>query len=345
MDPIKITNEITYANKIGKYYSIFVNTLATIAKNFNAKTIKITSDGMIFYFPETYDSSNKFAFKQVIECCLAMIASKVVIDKELYKEKLPSASYRISADYGRVLIARSTNSQYDDLFGPTMNICAKINSKAKPNGIVIGCSLYWMIKSFSFSPEDYEFEEAGEYLLGSKQQYTIYSIVNGNKIKKNPSDLKKLISYMDYPQLESSLMNKSSLASVKSESQQSKSSASIMLVDDEEDMLFTYKSFLEDQDYKINCFADSETALRHFLETNAYDYDLVILDIRMPGLNGLQLYCKLKKMNPAIKVLFISALDAVDEILTILPDVRPKDIIKKPVQREHFLTVVKTALN
>jgi hypothetical protein len=50
-------------------------------------------------------------------------------------------------------------------------------------------------------------------------------------------------------------------------------------------------------------------------------------------------------MNPAIKVLFISALDAVDEILTILPDVRPKDIIKKPVQREHFLTVVKTALN
>ena len=76
MDSIKITSEITNANKISKYYSIFLNTLSAIAKNFNAKTIKITSDGLIFYFPETHDSSNKSAFKDVIECCLTMIGSK-----------------------------------------------------------------------------------------------------------------------------------------------------------------------------------------------------------------------------------------------------------------------------
>jgi two-component system, OmpR family, response regulator ChvI len=342
MDSIKITSEITNANKIGRYYSIFLNTLSAIAKNFNAKTIKVTSEGLIFYFPETYDSSNKSAFKDVIECCLTMIAANMIINKELYKEKLPAVSYRISADYGRVELAKSTTSQNDDLFGPTMNVCAKINCKAKPNSMVIGCSLYRMIKSFSFSAENYQFEEIGEYLVGFKQHYTLYSVINNNRTYKNVLNQKKLISNMKY--LPSSQMKKESLLSIEPENQELKYSANIMLVDDEEDMLITYKSFLEDEDYKIESFTDSETALKHFAETNVYDYNLVILDIRMPGINGLQLYCKLKAINIAIKVLFVSALDAIDEILSVLPDVDPIDIIRKPVQKEHFVSVIKRAL-
>ena len=342
MDSIKITSEITNANKIGRYYSIFLNTLSAIAKNFNAKTIKVTSEGLIFYFPETYDSSNKSAFKDVIECCLTMIAANMIINKELYKEKLPAVSYRISADYGRVELAKSTTSQNDDLFGPTMNVCAKINCKAKPNSIVIGCSLYRMIKSFSFSAENYQFEEIGEYLVGFKQHYTLYSVINNDRTNKNVLNQKKLISNIKY--LHFSQMKKESLLSIEPENQELKYSANIMLVDDEEDMLITYKSFLEDEDYKIESFTDSETALKHFAETNVYDYNLVILDIRMPGINGLQLYCKLKAINIAIKVLFVSALDAIDEILSVLPDVDPTDIIRKPVQKEHFVSVIKRAL-
>jgi two-component system, OmpR family, response regulator ChvI len=344
MDSIKITSEITNTNKISRYYSIFLNKLSAIAKNFNAKTIKVTSDGLIFYFPETYDSNNKSAFKDVIECCLTMIAANIIINKELYKEKLPSVSYRISADYGRVELAKSTTSQNEDLFGPTMNVCAKINCKAKPNGIVIGCSLYRMIKSFSFSAEDYQFEEIGECLVGFKQHYTLYSIIKSNRTNKNVSNQKKLISNMKYPQIYSSQMKKESLLSIESENQQHKYSANIMLVDDEEDMLITYRSFLEEEDYKIESFTDSETALKHFAKTNVYDYNLVILDIRMPGINGLQLYCKLRAMNTAIKVLFVSALDAIDEILSVLPNIDPKDIIRKPVQREHFVSAIKRSL-
>jgi two-component system, OmpR family, response regulator ChvI len=273
-----------------------------------------------------------------------MIAANIIINKELYKEKLPSVSYRISADYGRVELAKSTTSQNEDLFGPTMNVCAKINCKAKPNGIVIGCSLYRMIKSFSFSAEDYQFEEIGERLVGFKQHYTLYSVIKSNRTNKNVSNQKKLISNMKYPQIYSSQMKKESLLSIESENQQHKYSANIMLVDDEEDMLITYRSFLEEEDYKIESFTDSETALKHFAKTNVYDYNLVILDIRMPGINGLQLYCKLRAMNTAIKVLFVSALDAIDEILSVLPNVDPKDIIRKPVQREHFVSAIKRSL-
>jgi len=52
----------------------------------------------------------------------------------------------------------------------------------------------------------------------------------------------------------------------------------------------------------------------------------------MPGLNGLQLYYRLKAINRNMKILFVSALDAVPELVSILPDVKTtNDIIKKPV--------------
>ncbi|MGB6531950.1 MAG: hypothetical protein WA323_10850 [Candidatus Nitrosopolaris sp.] len=50
-------------------------------------------------------------------------------------------------EYGRVDVARSATSQSDDLFGPVMNMCSKINSKALPNGIAIGDGLYKVIQS------------------------------------------------------------------------------------------------------------------------------------------------------------------------------------------------------
>ena len=61
-------------------------------------------------------------------------------------------------------------------------------------------------------------------------------------------------------------------------------------------------------------------ALAHFVNANPSHYNLAILDIRMPGLNGLQLYYRLKAVNRNIKILFVSALDAVPELVSILPD-------------------------
>ena len=67
----------------------------------------------------------------------------------MHEEELPSISYRISTQYGRGEMAKSTTSQSDDLFGPVMNMCSKINSKALPNGIAIGDGLYNIIPSLS----------------------------------------------------------------------------------------------------------------------------------------------------------------------------------------------------
>jgi two-component SAPR family response regulator len=73
-------------------------------------------------------------------------------------------------------------------------------------------------------------------------------------------------------------------------------------------------------------------------------YDLLILDIRMQNINGLQLYQCIKAINPACRAIFVSALDAASEVVSILPGTRPQDIIKKPVKKQQFVTAVKTAL-
>jgi two-component system, OmpR family, response regulator ChvI len=111
-----------------RYYSVFINIMSAIARDFNSTIIKNTGDSIIYYFPDTSDSANVSAFKRVLECGLTKIAVNPIINSKLNDEGLPSLDYRISADYGRVDVAKSLTSTSEDLFGPTVNICSKINS-------------------------------------------------------------------------------------------------------------------------------------------------------------------------------------------------------------------------
>ena len=252
-----------------------------------------------------------------------MIEARDTINEKLQEEELPSLSYRISADYGRVEVARSTTSQSDDLFGPTMNMCAKINSKASPNGLAIGDALHKVIRSFSLltSLEEnyYHFEEMlrSEDQQGEFNKYPVFFLQRNERSTFSQSERK----------------------------QDGRHTPTILLVDDEEDVLYTFKTGLASEGFNVEAFADPMEALAHFAMVNPSHYDLAILDIRMPGLNGLQLYYRLKAINRKIKILFVSALDAVPELISILPDVKTTDdIIKKPVTIGNFVSAVNTAL-
>ena len=195
VDSTRITTfEITDPQKIKRYYSIFINTMAALARDFDATVIKNTGDSVLFYFPKTTDSStNMSAFKNVFECGLTMISVNPIINVKLQKEEgLPNLSYRISADYGRVEIAKSLTSTTEDLFGPAVNLCAKINSTAKRNGMVIGNNLYQVIKT-KFD-HLYHFNKINGYSIdNSDNKYSVYSIVSKDK---NSND-KKLNQYKD----------------------------------------------------------------------------------------------------------------------------------------------------
>jgi CheY-like chemotaxis protein/predicted transcriptional regulator len=117
----------------------------------------------------------------------------------------------------------------------------------------------------------------------------------------------------------------------------------IMIVDDEEDLALLYKYFLSSVGYEVRTFIDPHSALHEYL-SDPFLYDLLVLDIRMQDINGLQLYQSLKAINPECKAIFVSALDIAREVVSILPGMRPQDIIRKPVSKEQFITAVKRAL-
>jgi two-component system, OmpR family, response regulator ChvI len=370
VDSIKVISEIKDPDKIRRYYSVFINTMAAIARNFNAKVIKNTGTSILYYFPKTSDSSNISAFKDVIECGITMIAADNVINTKLREEGgLPSLHYKISADYGRVEVARSlTSPNSDDLFGSTMNVCAKINSIASPNSMVIGSDLYYVARKLSSSFEGhghYNFKRIGEYSVAdnSKLQYPVYSVVNKDNNYSNSLNLSEQIPILKRVKLQdevvsaqlkkldighSNYAHKNQQQKVEEQQQRSQQQNynhnNILLVDDEPDTLTTYKTFLTIEGYNVADFTDPRKALSHVAQSNPDQYELVVMDIRMPDLNGLQLYYRLKAINPNIRIIFVSALDAAQEMVSILPGVKLDDVVQKPVEQKEFLYKVKAKL-
>jgi two-component system response regulator ChvI len=56
------------------------------------------------------------------------------------------------------------------------------------------------------------------------------------------------------------------------------------------------------------------------------------------------LYHRMKAINSSVRVLFVSALDAVEELVSILPDIKRNSIIRKPIERDNFVKSVQSAI-
>jgi two-component system, OmpR family, response regulator ChvI len=210
-----------------------------------------------------------------------------------------------------------------------MNLCAKINTYAPVNGVVIGHNLYQILKglfsdSLPFSYiKYYDLQQIGEYSWkeeGNQRHisYPIYSIISGKDRNKE--------SFVNLLELEEN------------------GTRNIMIVDDEQDILITYNSMLCGEGYNVATFSNPHEALLHFAHADKSYYDLIILDIRMPSLNGLQLYHRLKAINKDIKILFLSAIEASEEIASIFPELKYGDIIRKPIEKEHFVKKINTLM-
>lgn len=175
MDSTKMSADLT-PSQLSRYYEIFLNSIALISRNFGARIVKNAGDALIFYFPDTNNPEKVTQFKNVLDCGLTMGMASSALNAKMFSEKLPPIRYRISADFGEVSIARSLSSINDDLFGSAMNICSKINSKAKPNGLVIGESLFGIVKAL----QDYVFVSAERLVIGA-EQYGVYHVEDKEK--------------------------------------------------------------------------------------------------------------------------------------------------------------------
>lgn len=123
-----------------------------------------------------------------------------------------------------------------------------------------------------------------------------------------------------------------------------KSIYNIMLVDDEPDALLAYKIFLTKQGYNVDGFPDAKSAVESITSIGPSYYDLAIVDIRMKSLNGLQLYNRIKSIDPNLKVIFVTALEAVEELVNIFHGTSSRDVIRQPINEQEFARKVKEAL-
>lgn len=177
VDMVNSTKTSARMNEIdwGRYYEIFLNSMAKILPNYGGKVIKNQGDSLLYYFPDT-DQSNKTAFANCIESSQIMIEEHDHICKELSGQNLPILDYRISLDYGKVVIMNTNNSFSVDLIGPPVNMCSKINHLASKNGVVIGGDLFENVRGI----DKFRYKQTKGFSIGLRFSYPVYKVFRGS---------------------------------------------------------------------------------------------------------------------------------------------------------------------
>lgn len=119
-------------------------------------------------------------------------------------------------------------------------------------------------------------------------------------------------------------------------------SAKILVVDDEINMLRLLSDLLtEDEQYHVEQAASGEEALE---KIKGDSFDLIISDIRMPGIDGFELLEKIKTMNVDAAVIFITGYASIDSAVEAIK-LGASDYIEKPINILQFRNLVSQVLN
>jgi DNA-binding response OmpR family regulator len=117
-----------------------------------------------------------------------------------------------------------------------------------------------------------------------------------------------------------------------------------LVVDDEHDVNLTLKIVLEDGGFKVDSFTNPLTALRNF--KNGL-YDLAILDVKMPVMNGFGLYQEIRKLDDKVRICFLTAAsDVYYEAFgkQAFHNIDDNCIIRKPVENELLIKQIKSIM-
>jgi two-component system catabolic regulation response regulator CreB len=124
----------------------------------------------------------------------------------------------------------------------------------------------------------------------------------------------------------------------------SKGTKRILVVDDEHDISLTLKLVLEGSAFKVDSFVDPLVALQNF-RTGLYD--IAILDVKMPVINGFGLYQEIRKLDDKVKICFLTAVsDIYYEAFGKLsfPNIDENCIIHKPIENESLIKQTESIL-
>ena len=115
---------------------------------------------------------------------------------------------------------------------------------------------------------------------------------------------------------------------------------SVLIVDDEEELAALYEGFIMGIGYEAISFTDPVLAFEHYKQC-AGRYSLIMTDLRMPGMCGIELANKIRKLNSSVKIFLITAFDVADvESQWAIGTAKCDRIIQKPIK----LSMLKKAI-
>ncbi|MGA8082323.1 MAG: response regulator [Candidatus Nitrosopolaris sp.] len=118
----------------------------------------------------------------------------------------------------------------------------------------------------------------------------------------------------------------------------------VLIVDDEPDVNTVLKNVLEQSGFNADSYDDPILALENF---KACSYDLLLLDIKMPEMDGFHLYQEMKKIDRKVKVCFLTASEMYyeqfrkEQYSTIDKDL----ILRKPIENEDLIKKINTIIS
>lgn len=120
---------------------------------------------------------------------------------------------------------------------------------------------------------------------------------------------------------------------------------SAIVVDDERELAFLFKTLLEKVGFRVEYFTDPLTAL-DFFKKNMNDFSVLLTDLRMPHMSGIELSCEVRKLNEKIKIILITAF-IIDELQHSESYILAKidQIVQKPVKISVLQDIIKQTLN
>jgi DNA-binding NtrC family response regulator len=114
----------------------------------------------------------------------------------------------------------------------------------------------------------------------------------------------------------------------------------ILVIDDDEDILNLFSDFLKKEGYGVTSFLDPLKALEE-IHRRPQRYSIIITDVRLPGISGIEVIRRICKINHDIKVIIISAFELNGEDLR---NIRYDNFVEKPVHMHYLAQTIERIL-
>lgn len=135
-------------------------------------------------------------------------------------------------------------------------------------------------------------------------------------------------------------MPDNSLSTKMTSTRSNESPTRILVIDDDEDILNLFSDFLKKEGYGVTSFLDPLKALEE-IHRRPQRYSIIITDVRMPGISGIELMRRIRKINHDIKMIIISAFELNGEDLR---NIRYDNFIEKPVHMQYLAQTIEKIL-